>query len=167
MRVPPFSRYRHLMHSFAIFLCGMIVGSAVYNGFFHLQMTQLTNKISDLQAENDQYKKDISSLNSKFKNQHTSIRNIQIFIIEKANDKDKLDPEIENELKKKIRDDLEVFIGRDMFKISQDARFASELLKDKVYKDIHDQDFKIQIRTMLVNNGLLQIWVDAKRHDIP
>ncbi|WP_018756087.1 hypothetical protein [Paenibacillus terrigena] len=166
MRVPPFSRYRHLMRFVAIFLCGMIVGSAVYNGFFHLQFTHLTNINSDLRAQIEQYKDDIEALN-KYKNQHTSIRKIQVYIIKQANEKDQIDLEIENELKKQIREDLQIFLGRDMFKISSDAKFASELIKHKVYKDIHDQDFKIQIRTMLVNDGLLQIWVDAKRHDIP
>lgn len=159
MRVPPFRRYRSFLHSGAVFLCGMIVGAAVYNSFFHFQVNQLTTIRSELIAQIGQQDEEIKSLN-RYKNKQTIIRNLQLFILD--NPDHPIDTHIENELKEAIKKDLVGLIGRDIYKINSDAILIQKLLKNKIYQDSRGQDYAVQIRTMLANDGILQIWIEAK-----
>lgn len=159
MRVPPFERYRGGLRGAAVFACGMIVGAAIYNGIFQFQVSQLDTINSDLKTQIKQHEEEIESL-KQYKNQHTVIHNIQIYI-EHPDEKDELDPITENEIKLRLKKDLNIFRGRNIFKINNDANFARHLIEGKIYTSIQDKDFKISIKTMLVNDGLLQIWVEA------
>ncbi|OPA80874.1 hypothetical protein BVG16_00550 [Paenibacillus selenitireducens] len=159
MRVPPFHRYSSFLRSGAIFLCGMIVGAAVYNSIFHFQVNQLTTIRSELLTQIGQQEEEIKSL-SKYKNKQTIIRTLQLFILDDPDTP--IDTHSENELKRKIKTDLDGLIGRDIYKINSDAILTQKLLKNKTYQDSRGQEYNVQIRTMLANDGILQIWIDAK-----
>ncbi|WP_144027250.1 hypothetical protein [Paenibacillus selenitireducens] len=140
-------------------MCGMIVGAAVYNSIFHFQVNQLTTIRSELLTQIGQQEEEIKSL-SKYKNKQTIIRTLQLFILDDPDTP--IDTHSENELKRKIKTDLDGLIGRDIYKINSDAILTQKLLKNKTYQDSRGQEYNVQIRTMLANDGILQIWIDAK-----
>jgi hypothetical protein len=77
-----------------------------------------------------------------------------------------LDPLISKEIVKLMSEDLAVLRGRSVFDIDTDSKLTRSLLNDKIYT-VREKDYKVQIRTMLVVDGVLQIWftvtpVDAK-----
>ncbi|ANY74834.1 hypothetical protein [Paenibacillus ihbetae] len=163
MRVPPPHRFRPFYQAASIFVLGMIVGSIVYNSLYHAAYNKLweTNLAQQLQIT--QYEDDIATL-KKYNKQTTVVREIKIRSEE--NISAPLDPLISKEIVKLMSEDLAVLRGRSVFDIDTDSKLTRSLLNDKIYT-VREKDYKVQIRTMLVVDGVLQIWftvtpVDAK-----
>ncbi len=55
--------------------------------------------------------------------------------------------------------DLEPMRGRSMFDIDTDGKLARLLLDGKIYI-VREKEYAVNIRTMLVMEGVLQIWVE-------
>ncbi|MNP79665.1 hypothetical protein D3C76_1775640 [compost metagenome] len=55
--------------------------------------------------------------------------------------------------------DLEPMRGRSMFDIDTDSKLVRLLLDGKLYI-VRDKEYSVKIRTMLVMEGVLQIWVE-------
>lgn len=160
MRVPPFSRFRRFTQISAIFALGMIVGSVVYNGIFHVGYNVLWINNQALRLEIEQYRKDISTL-KKYENQSTVIREIKIRAEESKTKENnaKLDPVTLKSILSQMGSDLEAMRGRSMFDIDTDSKLARLLLDGKLYI-VRDKEYSVKIRTMLVMEGVLQIWVE-------
>ncbi|NGM83068.1 hypothetical protein G5B47_11645 [Paenibacillus sp. 7124] len=160
MRVPPFQQFRRFSKVSAIFVLGMIVGSAVYNAIFHMGFNALWLDNQDLRVQVEQYEKDILTL-KKYKNSSTVIKEIKIRSEsggsrETANG---LDPATVKEIILKMSGDLAPMRGRSVFDIDEDSKMARLLLSGKVYI-VRDKEYAVRIRTMLVMEGVLQIWVE-------
>jgi hypothetical protein len=111
----------------------------------------------------EQYGRDIEGLN-KYKNQHTVIKSIVPIILK---EEEPLNELVEAELKKRLKEDLSVFIGTSIYQIDDNAEFASKLLKDKIYVSVRGADYRITIRTVLVADNVLQVWVRAVKYERP
>ncbi|CAM2969543.1 hypothetical protein PASE110613_09990 [Paenibacillus sediminis] len=159
MRVPPFDRYRSLMQLASVFVFGMIVGSIFYNVIFQMSYNHLWLTNKDLQIQIEQYKEDIKTL-KKYNNRPTVIKEIKV----RVEEPDKvLDSLVVKEIVQKLQKDLEVLRGRNIFEIDSDSRMTRILLDRKIYS-VRDKDYSIQIKTMLVMEGVLQIWVELKEY---
>jgi len=162
MRIPSFDRFQKFMQVTAFFVCGMIVGSAVYSA--------LKNSIVDrIVLENYELKDQVESLRKDLLFAHqvrkeNVIRSIVAIFVHEQGEADTIDILTENELKKRLKEDLDIFIGRSIYTINTDSAFARKLLNTKVYDQIEGQDYDVIIRTMLVVDGVLQVWVEAKKH---
>lgn len=162
MRVPPFSRFRRFTQISAIFVLGMIVGSVVYNAIFHVGYNVLWLTNQDLRVQIEQYEKDILTL-KEYKNTSTVIREIKIRS-EESKTKEKtatLDPVTLKLILSQMGSDLEPMRGRSMFDIDTDSKLARLLLDGKLYI-VRDKEYTVKIRTMLVMEGVLQIWVEIR-----
>lgn len=53
-----------------------------------------------------------------------------------------------------------------MFDIDSDAKMARTLLNRKIYT-VREKEYSIQIKTMLVSEGVLQVWVDMRPYVRP
>ncbi|MGM1047928.1 MAG: hypothetical protein ACQEXX_17535 [Bacillota bacterium] len=155
MRVPPFRRFRPFYQAASIFILGMVIGSVVYNSLYHASYNKLWMNNKDLQVQILQYKEDIKTL-KKYSKQPTVIREIKIRTEQKSEPIDSL---IEKEIVQMMGKDLAALRGRSIFDIDTDSKLTRSLLDDKIYT-VRDKDYKIKIRTMLVMEGVLQIWVD-------
>lgn len=158
MRVPDFKRYRGFMHTLAFFVCGMIVGAAVFNAMILDQ----TNRIM---TQNYQVKEQLELAEKQLlaNRQVTVIRSIIVFILKPEDGKSTLDAVSEVELKKAIEKDLSILIGRSVYKIGSDAQLVRTLLEGKVYTDIGGKDLTVNIRTMLAADSVLQVWVEPSK----
>ncbi|CAM3879637.1 hypothetical protein COLU111180_12225 [Cohnella lubricantis] len=155
MRVPDFKRYRGFMQSLAFFVCGMIVGAAV----FHAMVLDQTNRIM---VQNYEIKEQLNLAEKQLQanRQVSVIRSIIVFVLKPDGGKASLDAVSEVELKKAIEKDLSILIGRSVYNIGSDAELVRTLLQGKVYTDIGGKDLTVNIRTMLVADSVLQVWVD-------
>jgi hypothetical protein len=159
VRVPPFSRFRRFTQISAIFVLGVVVGAVIYNAIYHVGYNVLWLHNSDLRVQIEQYQKDIQTL-KKYNNTYTVIREIKIRSEESKSKEDTpLDPVTVKLIISQMGTDLEPMRGRSMFDIDTDSKLVRLLLDDKLYI-VRDKEYSVKIRTMLVMEGVLQIWVE-------
>ncbi|MDR0266856.1 hypothetical protein [Paenibacillus sp.] len=160
MRIPPFKRYRHFTQIVAVFVLGAIVGSVVYNVVFHQSYNLLWLSNLDLESQIKQYELDIKTL-KKYRTQQTVIREIKI---RNEQQDPPLNPVVEKAIIVQLGKDLSVLRGESVFEIDTYGKVARTLLDQKIYK-IREKEYTVEIKTMLVMEGMLQIWVDV--HPVP
>ncbi|KAF6576925.1 hypothetical protein JDW19_00435 [Paenibacillus polymyxa] len=158
MRVPPFERLRPFMQLSSVFVLGMITGGMIYNVIWHASFNQLWTNNQDLQFQLQQAEEDNKTLR-KYSKRQTVVKEIKL-IAEEAS-AEKIDPINLKELLRRVSRDLEVLRGRDMFEIDSDSKLVRMLLHQKKYT-VRDKEYTIQVKTMLVMEGVLQIWLEAK-----
>lgn len=161
MRMPFFSRFQRSMQLTAFFVCGLIVGSAVYSALENTVVNQTILDNYKLQDEVTSLKKDLKE--SQQVRKENVIRSIVPYI-EVPQDKADIDILTVTELKKALKDDLSIFIGRSIYTINTDAKFANRLLTKKIYHDIGERDYEVSVKTMLVVDSVLWVWVVADLH---
>ncbi|CAM3316528.1 hypothetical protein PALU110988_15585 [Paenibacillus lupini] len=169
MRVPPFERYMKWLQMCGVLLLGMLLGAIVYNSIYHAQFDALVSLKSELEVKLEQYETDIESL-TEFKNQHTVIKSVLPHIEEEAGqktDKPKLDKVTEAQLIKRIKADLSVFLGQSIYEIDSDAKLARKLLSRKIYTNVLEKDYTVEITTMLLVDNKLQVWVKVRLYERP
>lgn len=159
VRVPPFSRFRRFTQISAIFMLGIVVGAVIYNAIFHVGYNVLWLQNQDLRVDIEQYQEDIKTL-KKYNNTSTVIREIKIRSEEsKSKEDNPLDPVTVKLIISQMGSDLEPMRGRSMFDIDTDSKLVRLLLDGKLYI-VRDKEYSVKIRTMLVMEGVLQIWVE-------
>ncbi|MNW59228.1 hypothetical protein D3C74_371360 [compost metagenome] len=160
MRVPPFQRYRRFSQISAVFVLGMVVGAVIYNAIFHAGYNVLWLTNQELRLQIEQYRKDIKTL-KKYNNTSTVIREIKLRTENSRNEEGSasLDPVSLKEIISQMSSDLEPMRGRSMFDIDTDGKLARLLLDGKIYI-VREKEYAVKIRTMLVMEGVLQIWVE-------
>jgi hypothetical protein len=158
MRVPPFERLRPFMQLSSVFVLGMITGAIVYNVIWHASFNELWTNNQDLQFQLQQAQEDNRTLR-KYSKRQTVVKEIKLIAEETS--AEKIDSINLKELLRRVSRDLEVLRGRDMFEIDSDSKLVRMLLHQKKYT-VRDKEYTIQVKTMLVMEGVLQIWLEAK-----
>lgn len=163
MRIPPFERYYRYVRYSVVLLLGSVIGAAVYHSIFMNNFNTVAKLNGQLKEQLEQSGRDIYEL-QKLQKKHTVIKSI-VPIIE---DDDKpLNVLVETELKKRLKEDLSVFIGKSIYSIDENADMARTLLKNKLYAGIRGADYQVSIRTVLVVDNVLQVWVRATIYERP
>ncbi|MNN42378.1 hypothetical protein D3C81_1565540 [compost metagenome] len=141
----------------AVFILGMVMGSIVYNVIYQTSYNLLWIQNKDLTIQLHQAEEDIRTL-KKYNNRSTVIKEIKVRVEER-------DPPLDSlavkEVAEQLHNELEVLRGRNIFDIDSDAKMARTLLNRKIYV-VRDKEYSIQIKTMLVSDGVLQVWVDMR-----
>ncbi|WP_138752467.1 hypothetical protein [Paenibacillus sinopodophylli] len=169
MRMPPFDRFVRGMQMAGILTLGIIIGAILYNTIFIARFEALITLKSELEVKLEQYEQDMKHL-KEFKNQHTVIKSLLPRIEKEAGQDSKrprLDQVTEAELIKRIKADLKIFIGRSIYEIDSDASLARSLLEQKVYMDVYNKDYSIELNTILVVDNDLQVWVKVRGYTKP
>lgn len=163
MRLPPFESYWRMTGMAGVFLAGMLVGAVVLNALSVAKFEAIYNANSSLREKLEQYESELHFLNQ-YKNQHTVIKKLQIRLEDNTglSDHSTLDNATETALLRQLKEDLSIFLGRSIFDIDSDAKLARLLLERKSYLDINGKDFTVELKTVLLAENVLQIWVKAK-----
>lgn len=162
MRIPSFDRFQKFMQVTAFFVCGMIVGSAVYSALENNVVDQVILENYELRDQLDSLKRDLELAHQVRK--ENVIRSLVTIFVHEQGEEDTIDILTQKELKKRLKEDLDIFIGRSIYMINTDATFARKLLNTKVYDQVEGQNYDVTIRTILVVDGVLQVWVEARKH---
>lgn len=144
------------MQAVAFFVCGMIVGAAVYSAMVLDQTSRIAAQNYEIKEQLDLTEKQLLA-----NRQISVIRSIVIFVLPEEN-KPALEAVVQVELKQRMEKDLSILKGRSIYDIGSDAQLVRKLLEGKVYTDIGDKNLSVSIRTMLVADSVLQVWVEAK-----
>lgn len=165
MRVPPFSRFGIFLKLLGVFITGAFVGAAILHMFHIAQFEALYHLRMQQQNKLIQYESDIKSL-TQYKNRNSVIKSLKLKIENEYNEdaRPELDTLTEQELLKLVRKDLSIFIGQDIYDIDSNSQFARKLLEKKVYKNISGQDYVIDIKTILLVDNALQIWMTVRKY---
>ncbi|AZK48107.1 hypothetical protein [Paenibacillus lentus] len=154
---PTIEEFRRFIQLTAIFVLGMVVGSVVYNIIYQTSYNTLWIQNKDLQIQLYQAEEDNKTL-KKYNKRSTVIKEIKI----RVEDRDPpLDSLAVKEVVQQLHEELEVLRGRSIFEIDSDGKMARTLLNRKIYA-VRDKEYSIQIKTMLVSEGVLQVWVDMR-----
>ncbi|GGH14622.1 hypothetical protein [Paenibacillus segetis] len=154
---PTLKGFRKFMQFTAIFVLGMVVGSVAYNVVYQTSFNTLWIQNKDLQIQLYQAEEDNKTL-KKYSKRSTVIKEIKVTVEEQ-------DPPLDSlaikEVVQQLHGELEVLRGRSIFEIDSDAKMARTLLNKKIY-NVRDKEYSIQVKTMLVSDGVLQVWVDMR-----
>lgn len=160
MRVPVFAKYGRGMQAAAFFLCGMIVGAAVYSALVLDQTNRIVLNNYELK-EQAELAEQQARQKEKPNAGETVISSIVLYVNE-APGREPLDAVAESALKEKLMASLKrSFMGRKIYDIGSDAALARSLLDGAVYPDIEKKDYTVHIRTALAADGRLTIWAEA------
>lgn len=151
------AKLRRFMHLSSIFILGMIGGCLLYNLIFQANFNKLWIQNKDLQIQLHQAEEDNKTL-KKYNKRATIIKEIKVRIEEQDPPLDEL---AMKEVTKQLQEELEVLRGRSIFDIDEDAKMARTLLNRKIY-DVRDKEYTIQVKTMLVSEGILQVWIEMR-----
>ncbi|MEF2968376.1 hypothetical protein V3851_21305 [Paenibacillus sp. M1] len=155
--MPTLKGFKRFMQLAAVFLLGMVTGSIVYNVVYQTSYNKLWLENKDLQIQLYQAEEDNKTL-KKYRKQSTVIKEIQVRVEERD---PPLDALAVKEVVQQLHAELEVLRGRNIFDIDSDAKMARTLLNRKIYV-VRDKEYAIQVKTMLVSEGVLQVWVDIR-----
>jgi len=164
MRIPPFERFSKGLQMLGVLIVGMVIGAAILNSVYLTQFEALVSLKGELEMKLEQYESDIEMLN-RYKEQHTVIKSVQPRITVEARQgaaKPELDKLTEKELLKRIKEDLSSFLGQSIFEIDSDAKLARKLLERKIYTDVYEKDYTIEVKTVLVVENVLHAWVEVR-----
>ena len=158
----PQRRYQVWIRDVAILLTGIIVGAAIYQAVVVHQVDELVMRNLDLQDKLSHYQAENADL-QRYKNRSTIIKSISIHIYDQGNN-NQLPQADDAELRKRLLHDLSGLKGRNVFQIDEYTKLVEGLLTKKIYPDIHEHSYSVSLRTMLVTEGVLHVWIDVKNH---
>lgn len=165
MRIPPFERFVSFLSHSGVFLIGVIIGAIILNTMHAAQFEAFYNLRTEMEEKLTEYEEDIQHL-SQYKSQHSVIKSLKLRIEDESNssERPKLDSLTQSELLKEVREDLSIFIGQSIYDIDSNAQFARKLLEKKVYTGILGNDYTIELKTVLLVDNTLQVWMTVRKY---
>jgi cell division protein FtsL len=161
VRVPPFNRYERFFAGFGLFIAGAIVGSAIFMVIYQYNFSLLSIQNQQMRTEMDNLIATNKNLNLKQKKAaQTNIQSIKV-LFEQKNELNKLDEISENELRKKIIQDLQFLSGKPVAQLKLDPLLYRNLIEGKTYHAIHERDYIINVRTLMVVETELTVIINA------
>jgi hypothetical protein len=159
LKVPAFEQYSGLIQSTGLVIAGAIIGCAAFTAIYHhhlnsvlIQNKQLSSDNEKLMQDNETYKKS--------KNQMNIINRVEVVV--ESGDLGALDQVTEQELERRVRNDLNVIKGLKIATFSESPHIYQRLLAQKTYHDVSDKDYTVNVKTMLLIQTELKVWVAAK-----
>ncbi|GIP38255.1 hypothetical protein J31TS4_15350 [Paenibacillus sp. J31TS4] len=161
MRVPPFERYTRWMAGFGLFLCGMIVGSAVFMAIFQQTSTILSVRNKELSKQVEELKTNLDTVN-KNRTKQAYIGAITVHLVrEDAAGGDSLDEQTAIELEKRVSRDLKPISGKPVAELRKDPLLYMRLIEDKLYPGVFDRDYQVHVKSLAIVQSDLTVWVTA------
>ncbi|PZE21464.1 hypothetical protein [Paenibacillus xerothermodurans] len=160
MKVPPSEQFRGLIKSLGLLIAGAIIGCAAFTAIFHHHLNSVLVKNTELIAENEKLIQD-NDLYKRHRTQQNIINRIEVTV--EPDDLNSLDKVTAQELEKKVRNELSVLKGQKVASFSEAPHIYQRLLSNKTYHDILDKDYIVNVKTMLLVQTELKVWITAKQ----
>lgn len=162
MRMPDWQRFAYMSRGIALIICGMIIGAAVFMLITHQQLETVIMKSKALQQEINDLLEDNKDLKN-YKNKQTIIKSVKIGLTHHPEDKP-MDSIIENEIIRRVQEDLKKLKGQPISYIEQDPNQIRDIYGKRLLPNIHEKDYVVEIHTLLVIYGELKIWMKAEEY---
>lgn len=151
------NKWIQAVRSSALIVLGMVFGAIIYNTVWHNRFNELWIMNQDLRLQLQQTQEDNKTL-QQLNGRQTVIKKIKITAEQSS--AQKIDAVDIKEIIRQLYTDIEVLRGRDIFEIDSDSRLVRTLLNRKIYT-IREKEYAIQIKTMLVMEHVLQVWIEV------
>lgn len=160
IKIPHFERHTKNMTKLGFFICGMVVGSAVFMSVHNHNFNLLYEKYQEVESENTELKDELATLN-KYRTKQAIISKIHVRIIPKENDPP-IDEVLENEMETNVRNALKLYIGQPVTKLStlEDQKIAQGLINKRFF--INNTDYVMETKSFVLIHSELTVWVTAK-----
>jgi cell division protein FtsL len=159
LRVPPFERFTGLMKSVGLLLSGAIIGCALFTAIYHHHLNFALVQNKELRSENEKLEQDINTI-KKSRNQMSTVNQIEVIV--ESGDLNPLDKVTAQEIERRVRNDLDIIKGQRIAAIAESPHVYQRLLAQKTYHAILDKDYTVNVKTMLLIQNELKVWVIAK-----
>lgn len=156
MRIPPFYLYTRYMRGVAIFICGLIIGAAIFSSLQHHMYTILAIRNQKLTQDNKQLQINLQQAN-KTKIRASSIATIQVEYetteIDRTNMIDELTTK---EVEAKVQDHLRTTIGKSTSLLKEAPQVFYALVEEPSYRTSNGNTYKVRVkRFVLIQSELV------------
>jgi hypothetical protein len=141
-----------------LFICGGVIGSAVFMSIFQHNFSLLKMNNDRLAVENKRLTQDNLAL-TKFKNRQSVISKVDVKLAVSGDGDAALDKAVELGLLDRIRNDLQVVVGQPLSSVTANPQLYQKLIDRKVYYNIYEKDYIVYLKTMLLSPTQLTVWV--------
>lgn len=160
MKVPPTGKFQQLFRGTALFVVGILTGWSLFIGIYHYNIDLVYTRILDLEAQKEELEKENAVL-EKNKSRASLISKIDIRFRQPANFQ--LDRLTEAELKSRIRNDLNVILGRNVSTFKDSYELYEKLIAGKAYPNVLEKNYVVDNRmTVLLVGTELTLWIEIK-----
>lgn len=162
MKVPDFRQFAAWSRAAAFIICGIIIGAAVFMLIYQHNMNEILTEYDTLRREKNELLTKIADL-EKYKNQHTVIKSI-VVDIEDDPDGPEISKVIKNKLIESVKEALSVLKGKEIsyFANTDTSQLARVLFGQRRISNIHDRDYIVEIKTMIIVYDELKVRITAK-----
>ena len=162
MRVPDLSRFSRWSFALGWFVLGAVAGASV--------LMAVVQRVHDIHVEENRIlriEKQIlaENLASRAEYGHEP-RAIHSIIVHLEDDgRTELDETARIELKRRVRDDLKVLLGKDINDITPLVDNGTRVLKtlyERLHSDVNGKDYFVRIDSYVIIYGELRVWASAR-----
>jgi uncharacterized protein with ATP-grasp and redox domains len=164
LRVPPFEYYTNLLKTFGLLISGGIIGSAIFLGIYKNNLNLVIEQNRDLKKERSELLEKIETQN-KIRNKQSVISEIEVVVLSDNKGNKQLDKITKNEIERKVELDLKVVIGQKIASFEENPEIYEKLISQRIYHDITQKDYKINVKSMVLTQTKLKVWVIAEEWD--
>jgi hypothetical protein len=160
MRVPPFERYVRFLWGTGLFLAGAVVGAAFFMSIFQHNFSILKIANERLAKENQELKDDLNWQKKNINRQNV----IGKIVVNAESEKEgaMVEQAIITEIEKRVAADLQVLKGQPLSAISSNPQIYQNLIDRKIYTGIHEKDYIVRMKTMMISPSQLTVWVTVQ-----
>lgn len=138
---------------------GAIIGSAIFMSIFQKNFNLMYIKMHNYQQENAKLLLDIDYLN-KTRNKQTLVSSINVYL-QNPEDQEKLSENIQKEIESLIKQELKLAIGQKAAYVRDAQSLYEQLISQKILL-IHDKNYSVQVKTIILIQNELTLWITAK-----
>jgi dipeptide/tripeptide permease len=162
MRVPNFSQWVAWSQAFALLVCGMIIGAALFMLVYQHNMNEILAANDTLRREKNELLDKIKDL-EKYKNQHTVIKSIVVDIEDDPNE-EAISEVIKNKIIENVKTALSVFKGKPISYLADThtSQIARTLFGERRIPNIHDRDYIVEIKSIIVVYDEMKVRITAR-----
>jgi hypothetical protein len=159
LKVPPYEQFSGMLQAAGLLIAGMIMGSALFLSIYHHHLNSTLIHNRELQDINEQLLQDNNAYRSN-KNVQSRINRLDVVI--NSGEVAPLDKAVEQELERRIRNDLNVIKGQRISSFAESPHLYQSLIAQKTYHNVMDKDYTVYVTTMVLVQTELKVWVTAK-----
>jgi hypothetical protein len=159
LRIPPFGQMQRFLAGLGLFISGLIIGCAVYMSMHQHHFSLLYIQMHKLQGENIELKKDLESL-KKSRNMQSIINVVHVYL-QNPPEAEPLTADIQKEIEVAIKEELKLILGQKVAYVTDARPLFEKLISQKTYL-IHDKQYSIDVKSMVLVQTELSIWITAK-----
>lgn len=161
MRIPPFYRYTSYMRRLAVFICGLIIGAAIYSSLQHHMYTILAIRNEKLTQDNIQLELNLQQAN-RTKLRASSIATIQIEYEATATDRTRMIDELTTEeVEAKVRNHLRTMIGKSTSLLKEVPQVFYALVEEPSYRTSNGNTYKVRVKRFVLIQSELIVTITA------